>query len=272
MRIAAALALGAIAFASAAVYFAPARLLASQVEAPMRLQQIEGRWWRGAAKASYDGIELGRLTWSFDSGALLDGRLGADWQLADAGLRLSGSAAVDLSGIDASATGVLRKAIIDRALLPYQIDADGALTVNWLTATLRHDLRLDQAQGELSWAGGDVRYLLAGIELETTLPQMTGAVTTHEGELRLNVRAADDPTPLMRVRLDQAGWAHIGITRRFTELAGLPRPAQRSLAPLGALEALVSRGALEAAGVLGPPEAIVLEVSEQLFEAAANEG
>lgn len=244
MRTAAALALGLFAFAIAGAWFAPARLLVLGVAPPLRLWNVEGSVWRGMADIRYHRANLGRLAWSFRPAALLDGRIAAGWQLADPGHHLAGELALGFNGIDVSAAGVFRHAAIDRMLRPYRIDAAGALRVQQLAATLHRDLRPVRTTGRLSWNGGTVRYRLAGAAHEATLPAMAGTVRLQDGELTLAARAEEDPTLLIRLRLDQEGWVHIGITRRLTELAGWPWPGE------------------------GPGEAMVIEVSELLLAEA----
>ena len=248
MRTAATLAVGLLAFAVAGAYFAPARLLALGVAPPLRVWNMQGSVWRGMADLRYDGANLGRLAWSFRPAALFDGRLAADWQLNDAGHHLAGDLALGLHGIEVSAAGVIGKGAIDGMLRPYRIDAAGALSVERFAVALLHDLRPVTTTGRLSWNGGSVRYRLAGAEYAAMLPAMAGTVELQDGELTLAAHANQDPTPLIRLRLDREGWAHVGITRRLTELAGLPWPAE------------------------GPADAIVIEVSELVLAPPAADG
>ncbi len=219
---------GVTAFAAAALYFAPAALVVDAVPAAARLTQLEGRVWHGAGRLAYNERDMGRLTWRFDPGALRDGALGLSWRLADASVTLAGTVRATVADVAVRAEGAVQEAAIDRMLLPYHIDLGGAIAIADVDLRLSHDLRPLGGAGTLRWEGGAVRYRLAGERHFATLPPMVAEVAVAAGEGRLVVNAEDAPTPLIVARVDAAGWAHIGITQRFTELAGLPWPGRRA--------------------------------------------
>ena len=234
---------GVVAFAAAALYLAPAALVAGAVPAPVRLWQVEGTLWRGAGRLAYGGWELGRLTWRFDPAALAAGAVGLRFGLGDGAWTLAGTVRADLADVAVAATGVVREAAIDQALAPYHIDLDGAIAIDRLDIRARRGMWAVDGAGAASWAGGAVSYRLAGRRHAATLPPMRADVALQPGAGRLVAKAREDPTPLIIVRLDAEGWVHIAITQRFTELAGLPWPGARA------------------------PDAVVIEVSESLFQA-----
>lgn len=232
---------GLAAFAAAGLYFAPAALVVDFAPAPVRLWEVQGRILDGTARLAYDEQDLGRLAWRFDAAALADGALGLRWSLTEAAIALTGTAHAGLADVAVAASGRVEEAALDRALWPYRIHLRGAIAIERLDLWFDHNLRPLRGAGRLQWEGGPVRYRLAGLAHLATLPPMAAALKLADGELHLVAEALDDPTPLIVSRLDAEGWAHIGITRRFTELAGLPWPGA------------------------APPEAVVLEVSERIL-------
>lgn len=243
MRVTHAIAIGVATFLAGAVYLAPAGLVGAALgdEGPARLSGIEGRLWDGRASLWFDGWPAGRLRWSFDPAGLLDGRLRFDWRVEDPGYDLDGRGDAGFGGIAFDATGRVGPILIERALAPYDIAAGGALEITRLVVQASHDLVPRTVEGSLHWTGGPVGYRLAGRDFRADLPALDGRIDTVAGEPVLTVRATGDDIPLVRVRLDEEGWAHIGITQRFTELAGMPWPGG------------------------GPADAVVLEVGEKVL-------
>ncbi|MYE83808.1 MAG: type II secretion system protein N [Gammaproteobacteria bacterium] len=237
------IAIGVAAFLAGAVYLAPAGLVGAALgdEGPARLSGIEGRLWDGRASLWFDGWPAGRLRWSFDPAGLLDARLRFDWRIQDPGYDLGGQGDVGFDGTALDATGEVGPILLERTLAPYDIAVGGALEISRLVVQASRDLVPRTVEGRLHWTGGPVGYRLAGREFRTDLPALDGRIDTVEGEPVLIVRAAGQDVPLLHVRLDHEGWAHIGITQRFTELVGMPWPGG------------------------GPADAVVLEVGEQVL-------
>ena len=243
MRAPVVIAIGIVAFVAGTVYFAPAGILAVATDngGSVRLANIEGRIWAGRASLFYDGWPAGRLRWSFDPGSLLGASLGFDWRIDDPGYAVSGNTELGFGGIGVDAAGQVGAVAVDRILSPYQIAAAGVLEIQRLDARLTHDLRLRAIEGIVSWTGGAVAYRLAGSEHRVTLPPLDARIETVAGEPVLTASAATEDIPLLRLRLDREGWAHIGITQRFTELVGMPWPGNR------------------------PGDAVVIEVGEKVL-------
>ena len=237
------IALGVATFVAGAVYLAPAGLVGAALgdTGPARLSDIEGRLWDGRASLLFDGWPAGRLRWSLDAAGLLDGRLRFDWRIEDPGYEVGGQGEVGFGVTAFDATGQVGPVLIERTLAPYDIAVGGALEISRLVVRASHDLVPRTIEGNLHWTGGPVGYRLAGRDFRTDLPALDGRIDTVEGEPVLTVRAAGEDVPLLRVRLDHEGWAHIGITRRFTALVGMPWPGG------------------------GPGDAVVLEVAEKVL-------
>lgn len=243
MRVAHAIAIGIATFLAGAVYLTPAGVVGVALgdEGPARLSRIEGRLWDGRASLLFDGWPAGRLRWSFDAAGLLDGRLRFDWRIEDPGYDLGGRSDVGFGGTTFAATGQVGPTLLERTLAPYDIAVGGALEISRLVVRASHDLVPQTFEGSLRWTGGPVGYRLAGRDFGVDLPALDGRIDTVEGEPVLTVRAAGEDIPLVRVRLDGEGWAHIGITQRFTEMVDMAWPGDR------------------------PADAVVIEVAEKVL-------
>lgn len=184
------------------------------------LGTAEGRLFSGEANLAYRGGNLGRMTWSVRPSALLDFQLGTDWKVVHPDYTVSGTAAVGVGETELAATGIVNAPAVNRFLSQYHISLDGMFEVGDIR------IRLDSggiaADGRLCWSGGRTVYRLAGETHDVQLPGMVGTLTSVAAEPRLEVVTADDSLPLLNVRLDPDGWAHIGVTARLTSLAGNP--------------------------------------------------
>ena len=72
------------------------------------------------------------------------------------------------------------------------------------------------------WDGGTVRYRMANQRHQRELPALLGKLQTTEGIPSITIRYEMEDTPLLQARLDNDGWVHVGITKRFTQLVGQP--------------------------------------------------
>lgn len=236
-------AIGVAAFLAAAVYFAPAGVAASLVgdRGPARLGSIEGRLWDGRASLFLEGRPAGQLRWSFDPTGLLDGGLRFRWRIVDPGYDLEGHAQVGWRTREIEASGRVGPILIERVLAPYRIAAGGVLDIAALSMVVSDAEERPAIRGKASWTGGPVGYRIAGRPHEARLPRLEADIETVGGEPVLLAHAAGEAVPLLRLRLDAEGWAHIGITQRFTELVGMPWPGD------------------------GPVDAFVLEVGEKIL-------
>ena len=205
-----------------AVALMPARsikLATDQVDG-LLLATAEGRLFSGEADLAYRGQDLGRVTWSVRPGALLDLQLGTDWKVAHRDYTVSGTAAVGVGATEFAATGIINALAVNRFLSQYHISLDGVFEVDGLLIRLGSDGI--GAEGRLRWSGGRTVYRLAGETHDTVLPSMVGTLVSVANQPGLEVVTASDALPLLNIRLDAEGWAHLGVTARLTSLAGNP--------------------------------------------------
>lgn len=238
--------LGLIAFAAFLLVRAPASLV--EFAAPdiggerVALSAFQGTLWQGAATASAGDAAVGRLSWRMRPGELLRGAVALSWRLTRSGRELSGYAERFAGGAAIGMSGDLDAAALNPVLAPYHIRLGGTFSADALDVTFDGDGNPARGSGTLKWDGGYARYRLAGVVDEALLPPMRGELFVNAAvEPQLNVRVADAPEPVLTARLDDRGWLHIGLSRRFTVLAGRPWPTP------------------------GDPDAIVVEVAEKLY-------
>ena len=214
--------LGIVALLFLGVALMPARAikLATDRVDGLALGTTEGRLFSGEADLAYRGDELGRATWSLRPEALLDFQLGTDWRIAHRDYTVSGTAAVGVGTTEVAATGIIDALAVNRFLSHYHISLGGMFEVDDLRVRL--DSGEIAAAGSLRWSGGRAIYRLSGETHDVQLPGMVGTLAGVAAEPGLEVVTADDSLPLLNIRLDAEGWAHIGVTARLTSLAGNP--------------------------------------------------
>lgn len=225
----------------------PARAvtLATDRIADLALHGIRGTLWRGQASVVYRGIDAGRIAWDVEWGALLDAQLGVQWRLDGAGHGLAGRLRRGFDSVMLTVDGRVDAANANPVLGDYDIHVGGTLLMDALT--IGTDRGTPMLGGELRWTGGRTTYQLAGQTYNADLPPMVARLATNDGQPVLEALLETDRTPLITARL-RNGSVEVGITRRFTVLAGKPWPGN---APAAATVLTVER-ALPAAWFGGP--------------------
>lgn len=224
----------------AVVALLPAKTLAlatRDVEG-LALRSVSGTLWRGEAGVRYRGHDLGHASWQLRPAAVLEGALSVTWQLRHLDYELFGKASRDFRAAAIVVSGAVSSAAANRLFDAYDIRIGGDFSVD--AATVRFGESVPEVSGDVLWAGGPVHYRLSGEAYDETLPPMRAVLGSSAGEATASV-AGQDGGRLIDARIDADGWLHIALTRRFTAMAG------QSFAGDGA------------------PDAVVLQVSEQLF-------
>lgn len=233
--------IGVLAFLGFALVLMPAsvaRLATGRVEG-LAMRAVGGTLWDGQASLAYRGERIGTLEWTLVPRGVLDGEVRVRWRLSDLDLDLSGIAARGFGHALLNVSGHVGAAPANRILGRYDIAIDGDFEATDVALASDESVR---ASGAMVWSGGRTFYRLSGQNYDTALPAMVAEVRTVDGEHTLDVKLADDSAaPLIRARLKSTGWIEVGLTRRFTTLAGKPWP------------------------IPGDDDAVVLTVEEQLF-------
>lgn len=220
---------GVAAFAVFALALLPASVLTRAVESasPATMRDVSGTVWRGTAGLAVHGEDLGRLQWRFAPAALLAGAAGVTWRLRHADFRFDGDLRQGFGGASVSAKGVLAAAALRRTLAKYYIRLDGDFTFDRLAVRIAPSAAGGaawRAEGEFRWSGGRTTYRLSGQSYDVEFPPLHAELRTAADGIRLQAAGAPGETPLLNARLDGEGWLHVGVTRRFTRLAGKPWP------------------------------------------------
>ena len=235
--------LGLVFFLSFLVIFLPAssiRLVTNAIPA-IDFSTTEGSIWNGNGRLRISKLYVGLLRWSVDPVQLVFGKLAFEWVLEDQSHTFGGSATIRLGGMAFSFDGLIEAETINRVLAAYNMNLNGTLHLRSVKATINKSEDQIRIQGDMRWDGGTVQYRMSNQRFQTELPALLGELQMVEGVPSMTVRSETDNTPLIRARLDNDGWVHIGITKRFTRLIGQPWQGNE------------------------PDPAIVMEVSEKLL-------
>jgi hypothetical protein len=233
---------GLLLFLGFAVAFAPAglmRLVFDRIEG-VSLTHPAGTIWHGSGRIILQESPLGTVQWDLHPATLLRGALGYDFALVGAGseLDLKGSTSVGFNRSFAlEVSGRVSAELINRFLAPYDMMMSGNLELTDAALTIRGGIP-QRAAGQVTWAGGPVRYLLSGRSLSSNLPPLVAFL--GEGP-EATVFAQNGQTPLIKAELLETGFAKVGITKLLTKMLDNPWPGS------------------------DPDHAVVLEVEEQVF-------
>lgn len=238
-----AVAAGLALFIVFAVIFAPASLLRTLLpaEAGIDLLSTRGTLWNGSGALYLAGQPAGTVRWHALPVTILTGSLSYDVAVAGPEHDLSGRVAAGWSAGTLELNGRAAAAFVNRWLAPYDIAMTGDLTFEDVTVQLPYDaaaLAAGSAAGQVTWAGGPVRYRLAGRNYAGELPPLVAYL--GDG-LEAEVYPKDGQTPLLRADIRPNGFIRIAVTQLLTRLVGNPWPGSHA------------------------DHEVVLEVEEQLF-------
>jgi hypothetical protein len=240
--------LGILLFLGFAVAFMPAglvRIAFDQIPGAT-LTHPAGTIWHGQGQILLYETPLGTLAWDLHPATLLSGALSYDLVLQDtgegtrggAGHHIAGSAQVGFNRSFAlQASGRVSAELVNRFLAPYDMIISGDLNLTDAVLT-GSEGRPETANGQVTWGGGQVRYILSGRSLASNLPPLVAYL--GDGP-EATVFAQDGQTPLIKAELLDNGFAKIGITRLLTKMLDNPWPGS------------------------APDHVVVLEVEEQVF-------
>lgn len=215
--------IGALFVAAFALAFAPAgltRLALDRVEG-VNLLEPAGTIWSGQGQIHIQGALLGTLTWDLQAVTLLTGALEYDFTLVGQDLDIIGTARVEPDASYAlSATGRVGDALVNTLMAPYDMAISGDVELNQSRVEVDQGVPV-AAAGSLSWAGGLVEYVLSGRRSSSRLPAMQAKLGSGPEAI---VYERNGNTPLLLAKLQNDGFAKVGMTKQLTVLLGNPWP------------------------------------------------
>ena len=216
--------IGLVFFLSFLVIFLPAssiRLVTNGIP-PLDISATKGSIWRGSGQLRLSKQHVGVLRWSIEPVQLILGKLHVAWVLQDQDHTFEGKTTMQLGGTSFAFNGSIEPQTINRVLAPYEMRLTGALELKSVKATIERNESQVGIQGDIRWDGGTVQYRMANQRHQRELPALLGKLQTTEGVPSITIRSETEDTPLLRARLDNDGWVHICITKKFTQLVGQP--------------------------------------------------
>ncbi|MFK7914049.1 MAG: type II secretion system protein N [Pseudomonadales bacterium] len=235
---------GILVLLAVVIYAAPASLLKQPLAAAgdLRVSQLQGTLWNGSGAVNVQNIALGTLRWQFAPARLLKAQAAFDYTLQGDHINLTGSAGRSFGPWLLEADGNVGSALVNQYLATYEIRMDGDLHLNTL-ALQASGHPVEQLSGSVDWPGGLVSYPVPGGQASRTLPPLRAdlSLDADNSEPLANVHSESVNFPLISLRVLNSGFVKISLTRRFTQIVGMPWPGSE------------------------PDHAFVLEVEEQVF-------
>ncbi|ALF60150.1 type II secretion system protein N [Psychrobacter urativorans] len=191
------------------------------------VQHVSGNLWQGSAiwQLPLSDMPLtGAATWSWQPWQLLLGKIGADVEVSTGQTRLDGQVKVgrgswqvnDISGKIAPET---LASVVDWQLpnTPIQVNA---LSLQRQSGTAEKKAGFSQADGQLTWVGGEVGYPSGGKIFYITLPplraQLSSEQKNNQNLLHINVLNNQDKR-LGDLYLDGDSMLDVSLTQRLLE-------------------------------------------------------
>lgn len=218
---------GLIAFLGFIVVMAPASIALSLASDQLKrvpdlnIGQVEGRIWSGSAQIQYRQFPA-TLSWNLSPIPLVTGRVAADVDVRGQGLDASFHIiASDTSGTITDVRAVVDSSYINQVSVVYGLELSGEFTLVAKSVTFI-DRWLSEVDGRLNWPGGIVHIETPQQLHSVDLPALRGDLSMQGDHLQMTI---DGPEArFIDLALKPSGWAEVGISFDFMQLAGLPMP------------------------------------------------
>jgi len=227
MKISAYLSIAVIAFLGFLIAFAPASVLWSVIEKDvsravpdLKVMSVGGSIWSGKTEIQFRQFPSSRLSWTISPLNILSGT-GSIRIIAEGnGHSMELEADATPSEVDMKIpNGNLSSDYINRVSEQYGLIFAGNLSFNEVFMATR-EAKLVDATGFAHWTGG--RVFVAGQSQPLDLPPLNGELLFADQLLVLNVTYQQ--LSMIKISLNEQGWATIAIKGRFFDIADLPRP------------------------------------------------
>lgn len=178
---------------------------------------------------------MGQLKWQLTPSSLLQGKAGADIDMAltapngtAGGGDITGTVAANASQVQLDLAGMVTGNWVSQWLKEYEVTLEGEFTTSNLVAQLDPNQAPQTlaANGDLSWSGGLVGYQLGNTLARQRLGPMNAVITGNMGDKEgLSAEVFGQETyPLLVLAALPNGHVKVSITQRLTELVGSPWP------------------------------------------------
>lgn len=203
--------------------------------AQITLLNPAGTVWQGAGQLLTNGQPLGQLNWQANPSSVLQGKIGADVELAlvaakgsNSGGNLTGQIAANQSHAELNLAGNVAGAWVSQWLAEYEVTLGGQISTENLAAELNPNQLLQTlaANGDLTWSGGLVSYRIGNSLARQRLGPMNAVIKGDMAEAQgLSAEVfGQESYPLLVLALLPNGHVKVSITQRLTEIVGSPWP------------------------------------------------
>lgn len=211
-----------------AIGFAPAGILVRSLQDVNGVDLIDARGtvWRGKATLILGGTDQGDVSWRLRALPLFRLTPTYAWALTNTQAQLNGDAAYHGDGASLNLQGTIQADSFNPWLQQYDIQLSGQLDVaptHFEVVNLSRPA-LVQADGQINWSGGMVRYKQSGQLFETQLPPLVAYIEQTAVGAQATVFVDAEQTPLIIAEQTRDGFVKVGMTKRFTKVLNNPWP------------------------------------------------
>ena len=193
---------------------------------PVKIKAVTGTIWSGKAdidvKVDRNSTPI-QANWVFYPWKLLVAQVGLGLEVEGEGFTFNGSAGVSPTSVSlVDVQGTLDESLINKFAKPQGVEVSGEVNLTGVNIDYNHSSKLAEfAEGELTWAGGNVVYRQGGGRGQNfECPPLKGKFSEEEGSLAFNVTDMNESKTYIALGLDSTGWGKVSVKKRIMELAG----------------------------------------------------
>lgn len=188
---------------------------------------VSGTVWNGEAKLNVRPMQIGKaaLKWNMKPLKLFMAKLAVQVDAkADAG-KLEGEWHWGVTSVGVSElAGNVSPQFVNQLAKEYRAKLDNGLSLHITELSMSHDLKqIHDANGNLSWAGGNISYVFSGRRGQANFPPLKGRLSKEGEEPRFVVTGPKQKQALI-AKLDAEGWGKLEVLKHMADLSGQSWP------------------------------------------------
>ncbi len=218
---------GILTFLGFLLVMAPASIVLSFADDTLKqvpdleIGRVDGRIWTGSAQIQYRRLPA-LVSWDLAALPLLAGRISAQVNVAgdglDADFRVSANSE---GGTISKGKAFIDASYINQVSLDYGLDLSGRFSL--VAEEISFNKRwLTSLSGHFDWPGGIVHIETPQQLHSVDLPELNGSLTMQGDNLEIVIEGSE--ARMINLTLKPDGWAEVGVSFAFMDLAGLPIP------------------------------------------------
>lgn len=190
----------------------------------IELQDSRGTIWQGETNAKVDGLGQFYVDWKINALKLLILQVPVSFHTYNVDMNVQGALSVSPFGLRVSElSGYADDSAFASIARSYKSELTGRLTIQSFAANVGWNKSLGDADGRVTWSGGDVVVPVGSSRRTFEVPMMIADISSSDSGWLASVQGVEKQT-YIEAQLAQDGLATLSVKRQLADDMSLPVP------------------------------------------------